>query len=175
MIIGTWVYLWALSCSIGLYFCFCARIILSWLLQLCSIIWSQGAWSLQLHFSFSRLHWLFRIFCNFVQIVKSFVLTSVINATGFLIRIALNLQITLAIIAIFTILILPIQDHTVSLYMFFFFFLLYNIVLVLPYINMHPPQVYTCSPSWTPRISFVSILQLSDYRPFAFLARFISR
>ena len=25
------------------------------------------------------------------------------------------------------------------------FFLLYNIVLVLPYINMHPPWVYTCS------------------------------
>ena len=32
----------------------------------------------------------------------------------------------------------------------FFFFLLYNIVLVLPYINMHLPRVYTCSPSWTP-------------------------
>ena len=30
------------------------------------------------------------------------------------------------------------------------FFLLYNISLVLPYINMHPPWVYTCSPSWTP-------------------------
>ena len=29
-------------------------------------------------------------------------------------------------------------------------FLVYNIVLVLPYINMHPPQVYTCSPFWTP-------------------------
>ena len=29
-------------------------------------------------------------------------------------------------------------------------FLLYNIVLVLPYISMHPPRVYTCSPSWTP-------------------------
>ena len=28
--------------------------------------------------------------------------------------------------------------------------LLYNIVFVLPYINMHPPQVYTCSPSRTP-------------------------
>ena len=27
--------------------------------------------------------------------------------------------------------------------------LLYNIVLVLPYINMHPPWVYTCSQSWT--------------------------
>ena len=26
--------------------------------------------------------------------------------------------------------------------------LLYNIVLVLPYINMNLPQVYTCSPSW---------------------------
>ena len=32
---------------------------------------------------------------------------------------------------------------------FFFVCLLYNIVLVLPYINMNPPQVYTCSPSWT--------------------------
>ena len=32
----------------------------------------------------------------------------------------------------------------------FIYFLLYNIVLVLPYINMHPPWVYTCSPFWTP-------------------------
>ena len=37
---------------------------------------------------------------------------------------------------------------------FFFFilirdWLLYNIVLVFPYINMNLPQVYTCSPSWT--------------------------
>ena len=29
-------------------------------------------------------------------------------------------------------------------------FLLYNIVFVLPYIDMNPPWVYTCSPSWTP-------------------------
>ena len=29
-----------------------------------------------------------------------------------------------------------------------FCFLLYNIVLVLPYINMNPPRVYTCSQSW---------------------------
>ena len=28
--------------------------------------------------------------------------------------------------------------------------LLHNIVLVLPYINMNLPQVYTCSQSWTP-------------------------
>ena len=31
----------------------------------------------------------------------------------------------------------------------FFFFLLYNIVLVLPYINMNLPWVYICSHSWT--------------------------
>ena len=31
---------------------------------------------------------------------------------------------------------------------YYYYFLLYNIVLVLPYINMHPPRVYTCSPSW---------------------------
>ena len=36
------------------------------------------------------------------------------------------------------------------LFLLFYFFLLYNIVLVLPYINMHLPWVYTCSPSWTP-------------------------
>ena len=32
-----------------------------------------------------------------------------------------------------------------------FIYLLYNIVLVLPWIDMHPPWVYMCSPSWTPR------------------------
>ena len=45
------------------------------------------------------------------------------------------------------------QQKDVSAFFFLIFllllFLLYNIVLVLPYINMHPPQVYTCSPSWT--------------------------
>ena len=32
---------------------------------------------------------------------------------------------------------------------FYFIFKLYNIVLVLPNIEMNPPQVYLCSPSWT--------------------------
>jgi len=32
---------------------------------------------------------------------------------------------------------------------YYYYYLLYNIVLVLPYINMHPPWVYTCSLSWT--------------------------
>ena len=29
-------------------------------------------------------------------------------------------------------------------------YFLYNIVLILPYINMNPPWVYMCSPSWNP-------------------------
>ena len=42
----------------------------------------------------------------------------------------------------------------VEIQLIFFFFLnfifkLYNIVLVLPNIEMNPPQVYMCSPSWT--------------------------
>ena len=32
----------------------------------------------------------------------------------------------------------------------YLFILLYNIVLVLPYIDLNPPWVYMCSPSWTP-------------------------
>ena len=36
------------------------------------------------------------------------------------------------------------------LFQFYLFILLHNIVLVLPYIDMNPPQGYTCSPSWTP-------------------------
>ena len=32
----------------------------------------------------------------------------------------------------------------------FYFILLYNIVLVLPHVNMNPPWAYACSPSWTP-------------------------
>ena len=35
-------------------------------------------------------------------------------------------------------------------FLFIYLFLLYNIVLVLPYINMHLPRVYMCSSSWTP-------------------------
>ena len=35
------------------------------------------------------------------------------------------------------------------LFFTFCFFLIYNIVLVLPYIKMNLPQVYMCSPSWT--------------------------
>ena len=35
------------------------------------------------------------------------------------------------------------------IFKFYFIFKLYNIVLVLPNIEMNLPQVYLCSPSWT--------------------------
>ena len=37
----------------------------------------------------------------------------------------------------------------IIIFYFLFIFLLYNIVLVLPYIDMNPPRVYMFSPSWT--------------------------
>ena len=71
-----------LFCFFDLCVYFCASTILFWLQQLCSIVWSQGAWFLQLHFSFSRLFWLFwGLLCfhiNFEIICSS----SVKNALG---------------------------------------------------------------------------------------------
>jgi len=55
----------------------------------------------------------------------------------------------------------------------------YNIVLVLPHINMNPPWVYTCSPSWTPlptpspyhpSRSFFQILAISHKEKKCFLS-----
>ena len=52
----------------------CASTILSWWLWLCSRAWSQAGWFLQFYSSFSRLLWLFEVFCISIQIVKLFVL-----------------------------------------------------------------------------------------------------
>ena len=43
--------------------------------------------------------------------------------------------------------------------------LLYNIVLVLPYINMNLPRVYTCSPSWTPLPPISSLWVIPVHQP----------
>ena len=40
--------------------------------------------------------------------------------------------------------------YIIIFFKFYFIFKLYIIVLVLPNIKMNPPQVYMCSPSWTP-------------------------
>lgn len=63
-----------LFCSIDLCVYFCASTILSWSLQLCPRTWSQELWCLQLCFSFSRLLWLFGVFCGSIQILGLFVL-----------------------------------------------------------------------------------------------------
>ena len=63
-----------LFCSIDLYVCLCASTILSWWLWLCSRAWSQASWFFQFHSSFSRLLWLFEVFCISIQIVKLFFL-----------------------------------------------------------------------------------------------------
>ena len=41
------------------------------------------------------------------------------------------------------------NNFLMDIFFFNFIFKLYNIVLVLPNIEMNPPQVYMCSPSWT--------------------------
>ena len=63
--IGVWVYLWAfhfvplmyISIFVPVPYC------LSWWLWLCNRAWSQAGWFLQFHSSFSRLLWLFEVFC----------------------------------------------------------------------------------------------------------------
>ena len=60
------LFLGFLSGSVDLDFCFCASTVLFWWLWL----WSKAAWILQLHFSFSRLLWLFRVFYVSTQIFK---------------------------------------------------------------------------------------------------------
>ena len=44
----------------------------------------------------------------------------------------------------------PLLFFKIFLYFYFYFILLYNTVLVLPYIDMNPPQVYMSSQTWTP-------------------------
>ena len=80
-----------LFCSTDLYFCLCASTILSWWLWLCSRALSQAGWFLQFHSSFSRLFWLFKVFFYFHTNCEIICSSSVKNAVGSLIGIALNL------------------------------------------------------------------------------------
>ena len=94
----------------------------------------------------SRLLWLFGVFCVSIEISRFFCSNYVKNAIGNLIGIALNLQIALGSIVIFTILILPIQENSISLHL---------LVSSL--------------------ISFINVLQFSAYRSYFSLGRFIPR
>ena len=51
-------------------------------------------------------------------------------------------------LAIWTLVPLPFLFFFFNFY--FYFILLYNTVLVLPYIDMNPPRVYMCSQTWAP-------------------------
>ena len=71
--IYVWSYVLSLLCSVDLWVLFCASATLFWLLYLCNVGWSQGAWCLQLCF-FSRLLSLLGGFCGSKQILGLFVL-----------------------------------------------------------------------------------------------------
>ena len=104
------LFLHSLFCSIGPYVCFGISITLPWLLWLCNIAWSLGELCLLLGLCSSGLLWKFWVFyvhINFWIVCSS----SVRNIMGNLIGIAWNLQIVLGSVSIFTILILPTQEH----------------------------------------------------------------
>ena len=69
-------------------------------------------------FPFSNLLWLFKVLYVSIRVVNFCCYSSVKNAIGNLIGIALNLQISLCNIVIVTELILPIQEHGISLHPF---------------------------------------------------------
>ena len=59
-------------------------------------------------------------------------------------------------------------EKYLTFFFFFNFILPYNSVLVLPYINMNPPRVYTCSPSWIhlpPHSPIPSLWVIPEHQP----------
>ena len=111
------LFLGFLSCSISLYFCFCAShtilmtVALQYNLKSGSLIPSASFFFLKTALSIQGLlcfHMNCEIFCS----------SSVKNAIGNLIGITLDLQIAFGSIFIFTILILPTQEHEIFLHLF---------------------------------------------------------
>ena len=94
---------------------------------LTNIIWNQGTCCLQFCSSFSRLLWLFRIFCGSLhfRIVCSI---SIKKCLGILIVITLNLYIAVSSMDILTILILPIYEQRISSYLFVSSFYFINVL-----------------------------------------------
>ena len=111
------LFLGFLSCSIGLYFCFCASTILSWWLALEYNLKSGRLIPPAPCFFLKAALAILGILCFHVN-CEMFCSSSVKNVIGNLIGIALNLQIAFGSIVIFTILILSTQENGVSLHLF---------------------------------------------------------
>ena len=69
-------------CSIDLFVCFCVSIILSWLLRLCSIVWSQGSLIPPALFFFLKIALAIQDLLYFHTNCKNFWPSSVKNAIG---------------------------------------------------------------------------------------------
>ena len=85
------LFLSSLFSSIDLCVCFCVGTVPFWWLQFCSTVWNQGMWHIQLCSAFSRLLWVFGIFCVCIWILGFFALVLWKNFIGILIGIAWNL------------------------------------------------------------------------------------
>ena len=108
-----------------LFFC---QYYVFWLSFLCSIIWSQVVWDLQLYSFLWGLFWLFGVFCDSIQI-WCFCSISLKIVIGILMGITLNLYIALGNMAILTMLILSIHEHKISFHFIVSFSISFNNVL----------------------------------------------
>ena len=103
MSIVAWIYLWAFYFVPLIYISVFVPV--PYCLDDCGFVVEpevRRGWFLQFHSSFSRLLWLFEVFCISIQIMKLFVLVLWRNTIGSLIGIALNLYIALGTILIFS-------------------------------------------------------------------------
>ena len=89
--IGAWIYLWAFYFVLLIYISVFVPVPYCLDDWLCSRAWNQAGWFLQCLSSFSRLLWLFEVFCIPIQNCEIICSSSVQNTAGSLIGIELNL------------------------------------------------------------------------------------
>ena len=138
-----------------LYILFCKALVLSNHFAMGPSIFLVLIYRSYFYIQERALYWLNVLHLFFHSMTFLLSLIESLNKQTFLFLMHSNLSILLFIINIFEVLFkkyfsTPSSWNYSPMLLFFFFFLLCNIVLVLPYINMNPPRVYTCFPSWTP-------------------------
>ena len=116
----------SLFCSIDLCVCFCVVIMLFWLLQLPGTVWILGWWYLQLYSFFLRYICLFAVILCFHMIwILGLFWFSKKKSRRYFNRPCTKPVDSFGNVTILTILILPIQDYTISFHFFLFCFLLH--------------------------------------------------